>query len=186
MLAWQFYSLNATTLLLWLLQNCSHEVLLLLIVLGAICVLVSSIIIVSRLVNTTLRIFFTILNIIIRCFINYFTSNQRIALVRNLRQPRRNLPTSIGYTNHRMFLSNRNLPLGPLDNAHAALSDGELTLPQSLALHPVQWTALEFHRTQATCAEATCAEATPVNSTPQPPPLRRSRRSQHARTQNCC
>ena len=50
MLPVEFYFLNATTTLLWLCQTVPHEVLLFLLVLGALCVLVSICIVVFRIV----------------------------------------------------------------------------------------------------------------------------------------
>ena len=124
MLPVEFYFLNATTTLLWLCQTVPHEVLLILMALGAVCVLVSVLVIVSRIVlscSVVFKISVFACNFLIRKTVaRYFNRGiiQSIALG--------NLPQASDNTPLRLEFQGRSL-----------------TLPQLLSLCPDRWAELE-------------------------------------------
>ena len=158
MLTWEFYALNTTTFLLWLFQNCPHEVLTLIFALGAVCLLGLSICTVFRVVYTFIRVIFFLFNIVPKLVLSFF------------KPPRRTRHTS------RSLTADSNLPTVSLDRPHPPHVDSELTLPQSLALYPEQWSEIEVSRARANSSEFAQPPAAPTR-----PLLRRSRRGQRAR-----
>ena len=172
MLPVEFYFLNATTTLLWLCQTVPHEVLLFLLVLGALCVLVSICIVVFRIVascSIVLRFTLMILNSLLRKYLLQYFTNHSVPFLAlsNLLQARNELPASF----------------------HQARS---LTLPQLLALYSGPWPSSEILPTDSSMPESVpSSELTPeTNTQPQQlasasstsrTPLRRSSRIVRAR-----
>ena len=178
MLSIEFYLLNATTVLLWLFQTFSHEVLLLLLLLGAICVLVSLHVTVFSLVKFMFSLVLELVRIAIRKLVFYFSPSLRDSF------PIGNLP--ITYDSSLIYPT--------LDNSAGTtcsfISNRGLNLPQTLALHPERWAALEAQaRLSVTDAEPNSSSevayrqlASTANNEPSAIPLRRSRRARRART----
>ena len=174
MLPTEFYMLNATTALLWLFQNCSHEVLLFVVILGALCILVSIGTIVVRLVRIAFSIALIIACIFLRrVFQRYFAQD---ATQRNTRMLTQNNSIANSEAN--------SLSLGRIIGSIVDSSQPRsLSLPQALALHPAQWSQLETNPTLAALPSSTETSA-PLVSTETVvlrPPLRRSRRVPRAR-----
>ena len=131
MLPAEFYLLNTTTQLLWLFQTCSHEVLLVLILLGALFILVSFCISTFSLLKTSFRVVLRIVRLVLRIVFKFRdSSDSRTEFSRDLLQYSDNLLQHIISDSS----SNPN-PTPPLSN--------RLSLPQYLALHPSQWAAIE-------------------------------------------
>ena len=173
MLPTEFYMLNATTALLWLFQNCSHEVLLFVVILGALCILVSIGTIVVRLVRIAFSIALIIACIFLRrVFQRYFAQD---ATQRNTRM----LTQSNSIANSEA----NSLSLGRIIGSIVDRSQPRsLSLPQALALHPAQWSQLETNPTHAALPPS--ESSAPLVSTETVvlrPPLRRSRRVPRAR-----
>ena len=172
MLPVEFYFLNATTTLLWLCQTFPHEVLLFLLVLGALCVLVSVCVVVFRIVASFSIVFkfaLMILNSLLRKYLlQYFTNySEPFLTLSNLLQARNELPSS-------------------LQQARS------LTLPQLLALYSGPWPSSEILPTDSSMPDSVpSSDITPeTNSRPQQlatasstscTPLRRSSRIVRAR-----
>lgn len=189
MLEWEFYIFNATTALLWLFQNCDHSMLIGLIILGAVCVLAGSLVLVVRLVSSILYIPPSIIHCLFD-FVKYAVSSevssrpsQSFSSVNNLLQSSSSLLQRLSLERDAALARLRSL-------------DRRLSLPQSLALHPAQWTQLESDRPAVPAIEADPSSPIVVNdddnvtsSSPiflRPPSPRRSRRLQHrARVRNC-
>ena len=173
MLPVEFYFLNATTTLLWLCQTVPHEILLILLALGAVCVLVSIFVIVSRIVlscSIVFKISIFACNLLIRKTVaRYFNRGiiQSIALG-NLPSASENIPLRLEYQGR------------------------SLTLPQLLALCPDRWAELEPTPTSSSMPEsvpnsepsprAVTESRQPATSVPMTRPLpRRSARVSRAR-----
>ena len=76
MLPAEFYLQNTTTLLLWLFQICSHDLLLFLILLGVVVVVFSFSLLGFSISRIVFSIVITALNAVLRkVFRNYFSSN---------------------------------------------------------------------------------------------------------------
>ena len=142
--------MNATTLLLWLFQNCSHEALLGLIALGVLCVVVSVFVFVFRTVSVSFYL--------VRFLLFYLPHGSSDLLISLLR-------CALWYGRSTRSPSQPLFDLPPLSNsptarpnssasARAALTreasllrlpseSHRLSLPQSLALHPNQWSEIE-------------------------------------------
>ena len=178
MLPTEFYLLNATTLLLWIFQICSHEVLLVLILLGAVCVCVFMCMFVFSVVRFVFRIALDSLD-------NSF--RQILCLSPSELSSRGNLPIIREATDS----SNVSDRIG--DQPISRVLDRGLNLPQTLALHPVHWAALEGQaRLGIADGQVVPNQSEVVNrqransssSASQEPcviPLRRSRRQRRAR-----
>ena len=175
MLPVEFYMLNATTVLLWLCQNCSHEVILMLITLGVLCVLGSTSMFVFRvafrcsiLVQCTVRL---INRLIVEFLPTYIRGLRRSALSSG------NLPATLARSQRPFRLE----------------FDGHrLSLPQALALFPNHWDNFDSAQTTSSMPESVQsdepaprrASATPRVSTPRigtRVPLRRSTRISRVR-----
>ena len=133
MLGWEFYTFNATTVLLWLFQNFDHELLIVLFALGVLCVFAGLWLLALRLVTSTTKVLLFLPNVLIK------------KILLNLFRPH---PLSPLLVSSDLFDSESNL-LDRLslasDGALASRDspDGRLSLPRSLALHPLQWSELE-------------------------------------------
>ena len=179
MLSIEFYLLNATTVLLWLFQTCSHEVLLLLVLLGAVCVLVSLHVSVFSLVRVVFRLVLALVKLAYSKLSSYFSPNLRGTIVLS------NLPISHDPS---LIHPNHETSIG---TTVSRVSDRGLNLPQTLALHPEHWAALEAQaRLSVTDAEQVAltnsesAYRQPASNAINEPsviPLRRSRRARRTR-----
>ena len=175
MLVWEFYALNTTTFLLWLFQNCPHDVLTFIFALGAVCLLGLSVYTVFSVVYTLIRVILFLLSIVLKLTISFFKPPRR------LRRASRSLPADSN-----LLVSDRsadnarsargNVPTAPQDRPSPLHADPELTLPQSLALYPDQWSEIEVSRARANSSEFAQPSGAPTR-----PHLRRSRRGQRAR-----
>ena len=178
MLPADFYLLNATTLLLWLFQTCSHEVLLLVILLGVLFTLASIFILTLSIVKHILSIALVVASIALRrCIFRNLASSAASSSMGAL-------PITPNALIDRI-LSDHSSETSPPASPRRGLS-----LPQYLALHPTRWSAAEAEihpslptaEQRALCApDHTAAQRAP--SVPSPP-LRRSTRLRRAR--HCC
>ena len=180
MLELGFYLVNATTVLLWLLQNCDHVALVGFIALGAVFLLVSLCVIAGRIVSNLLYIPNSIIKFLFSVpFYMYDICSSEDSLHSSsssetpsilLRSPRTLLD---------QFASDRQaVSLPPIDR--------RLSLPQSLALNPSQWSELELlppRQRQAIVGPETEQSAL-TSSSSSHPPLRRSRRIRHVRVRD--
>lgn len=174
MLIWEFYALNTTTFLLWLFQNCSHDVLTLIFALGAVCLLGLSVYTVFSIVYTIIKAIFFLLSIILKLILSFFYPPRRS------RRTSRSLPADSYLLGSDRSANNARVARGNVPTTSRDYQDDpELTLPQSLALNPDQWSELESSRARANSSELA---QPPVESAR--PPLRRPRRGQRARIAN--
>ena len=131
MLPTEFFLLNATTLLLWLFQFCSHDALLIFILLGVFIILFILSNLVYKLVRVGTKFICVLFNYALRKYLfSYFYSLQRIPFARHLP----------AFTS---TVLNRIISDSSSDSNYTPHLDRRLTLPQILALNPVQWAALE-------------------------------------------
>ena len=93
MLSIEFYLLNATTVLLWLFQTFSHEVLLLLLLLGAVCVLVSLHVTVFSLVKFMLSLVLELVWIVLARLPHQLLSNSPLSHLYHPQQLAKRLPS---------------------------------------------------------------------------------------------
>ena len=183
MLDLEFYLVNTTTLLLWLFQNCDHRVLVGLIALGAVFVLVSLCVLAFRLVSYLLYIpdfVITFLFNVLLYIVDFFTSEDSL----RFRQPSRSQSSSLRSTSRLLgrFVLGRDSAIASLANL-----DRRLSLPQSLALNPEQWSELETPNAQLAALDNSRSElVAPAASVETRPPLRRSRRLRHVRIRDPC
>ena len=172
MLDLEFYMINATSLLLWLFQTCPHEVLLGLIALGALCVVVSVLVLVFK----SVVISFYLVRFLLFCLPSW-SINLLIGILRCAVW----LGRTSGSSSHPLFDSiQSSAPQPSLPNSsasvRAALSreasllrlpseNHRLSLPQSLALHPNQWSEIEVSRsTQQPVSIADSSRSVSVDS----------------------
>ena len=175
MLPVEFYMLNATTVLLWLCQNCSHEMLLMFFTLGVLCVLCSASVFVFRVAFKC--------SVFVQCSVRLI--NRMIV---------EHLPKYIRDSS-RFSSASGNLP-AVLASSQRPLRlefDGQrLSLPQALALFPAQWDNFDSALTTSSMPESVRSDepsprhASNVNrvSTPRVGtrvPLRRSSRISRVR-----
>ena len=133
MLDWEFYALNATTTLLWLCQTLDHGMLVGMIALGALSLVISLVFSAVRLV----KILASLARSIIAFVLSIFTSPEDItsqspslrSLSYQLRSPQAPILASVD-----RFESARDAAFARLPSI-----DDRLSLPQSLALNPDQW-----------------------------------------------
>ena len=194
MLDWEFYCVNATTMLLWLFQCCDHGVLVGLVALGALCVLVSACVLASRLVSCCMIYAFMFLFNFI--FINlpsysYFDevfSRTNTPGVSEVHTPSRIELPATSEILERLVLGAARPAVASLMGAQRALS-----LPQHLALNSNQWTELEASRRPVPHVQEAALPCRPValdvaEAGPSPPlqsPVRRSARIRRARARSC-
>ena len=166
--------LTATTLLLWLFQTCSHEILLTLILLGAVCVCVSVYMLVFRVVNVMFSIAIVIINFILRKLV--YSLSQL-----HLRSSSPSYPLLIrDLTSNSTNTQSDNSILFPRSI---------FNLPQALANHLDQWIALEGqNRLRLTDVEQSANVQSSSSSSQElrAIPLRRSRRLRRARAIYSC
>ena len=129
MLPTEFYLVNATTLLLWLFQNCSHEVIVSLIILGVLFIFIS-----------TTKLSFSVTNLVVRlalALVRLVFRNYLYSYLRRYRQPADNsiLPSI------RDLVLRRIVSDSTSDSNNSARD--RINLPQYLAFHPEQWAAIE-------------------------------------------
>ena len=184
MLPPEFYLTNATTVLLWLFQNFDHRLLISLITLGAVCVLVSICVLVSRLVCFFLLFIEIFLSFLFQLSRSVFYVFIRRHIVRPLHRPR--LPSYQLQSQSnllRRLATDNSVELASLDS-----SARQLNLPQSLALNPGQWAELETRSSQPQLADRFDSPRLLASSNLVRirPPLRRSRRLQRARVCSPC
>ena len=137
MLPVEFYMLNATTVLLWLCQNCSHEMLLMFFILGVLCVLCSASVFVFRvvfkcsvLVQCSMRL---INRLIVEHLPKYIRDSSRFSSAPG------NLPALLASSQRPLRLE----------------FDGQrLSLPQALALFPSQWDSFDSAHTTSSMPES--------------------------------
>ena len=133
MLGWEFYTFNATTALLWLFQNFDHGLLIALFALGVLCVLAALWLIALRLVSSAAKALLFIFNVLVnKILLNLIRPHPLSPLLVSS-----DLFDSESNSLDRLYLAN--------DGALASRDspDGRLSLPRSLALHPLQWSELE-------------------------------------------
>lgn len=191
MLDWQFYCVNSTTMLLWLFQRIDHGALIVLLALGAFCVLVSVCVLASSLVSCTLSISLHFLRFIFiylpTLCIQWAFQRGNVPSVRSIHEPSRiELPATSEILEQ--------LVLGAARPAVASLMGAQraLSLPQNLALNNNQWTELEASRSAPQGLEATlpCRPIALDAASANPPvvaspPVRRSARIRRARVRVC-
>ena len=164
MLPAQFYTLNATTSLLWMFQTCSHEVLLLLIVLGATCLVVSTGMLISRIISVAFRVAIALVSIILRLAFSRqpFLRQFLPVLPSNVLEAGQHLAS---IANNVSATANR-LPLRGI------------SLPQALALNPAHWSELEANSSSAPTPVPEQVAQVDFISPPSPmSPVRRSTRN---------
>ena len=160
MLSFDFYMVNATTVLWWFLQNCSHEALLATLALGGVCMLTCVVLLVHKFV-------YVLYSILVYVFVFMLSVIIEIPL-----RPRHRSSSD----ENSVLVRSSNLLSDRSDSAVGIVSDRELNLPQHLAIHPLQWTEIEAIRAHAPSSESAQSTAVPVR-----PLLRRSRRTSRAR-----
>ena len=127
MLPIEFYVRNSTTWLLWLFENCSHEVLVCLVGLGALGVVLGVGVLVFRLVNELIDLLIVISNFILRTVVRVLAPPRRTREARRLRPlPGNSLGSSV-------------VPLGESRATRASSSEEGLSRPQSYTQHPPHW-----------------------------------------------
>ena len=183
MLSLEFYLVNATTVLLWLFQICDHRVLIGLIVLGAVFVLVSLCVLAFRIVSYLLFLPNFVLSFLFNVFL-YFVD---IFIAEDSQRPE----SSSRPQSSLLRSSSRLLDQFSLDReaAFASLTNlsRRLSLPQSLALNPNQWSELESSNSQLPALDSSRSEqVAPAVLVDSRPPLRRSRRLRHVRIRDPC
>ena len=170
MLNWEFYTINTTTLLLWLFENCNHEVLVIIFALGAVCVLGLGLSLASRIICTTYTVVSTVLDIVCRAF-SYFLPSLHLFLDEgSLLQTESNLLAS-GNELSNLLTVRSNLPRPDRDTLSPSSPDRSLTLPQSLALNPAQWSILEASRARAASSDSVFTSCMPPRPARQPQSL---------------
>ena len=156
----EFYGLNATTWLLWLFQTCSHEVLLTILILGALGVVIGVGTCLVRLVNDLLDLLIILLDLFI-----------------NKTRPQSTSPSS-SRVSRRTRSTDR--PEG-LDAARADISEERVALSQLLPLHPLQpltWDSVDATGSTTTRLMPQAIDALSSSaSRSSRPPVRRSRRT---------
>ena len=131
MLPIEFYFFNATTALIWLYQNCSHEALILLIGLGALGLVVVVGITAYRLASEVIDLFVLILNVLCNHSIRMYTIQRRPRATSHLRSISGNV------------LDNLRSSETHESNLGLTNSSGRIGVPSALALHPLQWDAVD-------------------------------------------
>ena len=187
-----FYTTNATTMLLWLFQNCNHEVLLGLIALGALCVVVSVLVVVFR---TVVVISFLARFLVCIFAVSFISIFRYVVWTRGLlRLLRPSTSQAIAAAPRAANSDPISLALARGSSLPRSISDSQrLSLPQSLALHPNQWSEIEASSSMpvASIADSFRAPAPSIADTPRveaPRPLRRSNRlrARHVRLRDTC
>ena len=175
MLPVEFYTLNATTTLLWLCQTCPHEVLLFLIMLGALGVVICLCMIVySILVRCSflLGLVLSLCNLFLRYILTKFlhlsiVDNTNSVVTNDVLALRNNIPARL--MNSASLPARLEAAVGSLTN-RIDTSGRRLSLPQTLALHPQQWAEIEAARTPTSLPESVQSNIRSPRITPTPEP----------------
>ena len=129
MLPAEFYLQNTTTLLLWLFQICSHDLLLFLILLGVVVVVFSFSLLGFSISRIVFSVVLAAVNAVLRkLFRNYFSSN-------NISFPN---PFSFSSSIFRRLLSD-----STTDSDISARRNQQIPFTPYSALQPAQWAAIE-------------------------------------------
>ena len=123
MIPWEFFAFNATTALLWLFQTCNHEILLILITLGVLCIIIALV-----------KIAISVVSLIISSASYVLASLGQGLLI--LLLPPFILESSLDPEHVAL---DRDTASSVSESAALPLHESSLTLPQSLALNPYQW-----------------------------------------------
>ena len=182
MLPTEFYLQNATTLLLWIFQFCSHDVLLFLILLGVLVVVCSISILGLNVTRIGYSLVIDIVNIFLRKLLNnYFQPSEHIFAP--------NAVSALSNSIFRRIVSDSTTDSSTIDTNN---NNQTPRLPQYLALQPAQWAAIEA-AINNTCIETenpvfnslldTTGQfsSAPRNAPMPSPPLRRSNRLRRPR-----
>lgn len=169
----EFYLVNATAALLWLLQNIPHPLLLSIFTIGALSIVIVTLACCWKVATTTGRILCRIVTIVIfRAGVRFVNTFLRAAL--SWRQGR--VPDLHRPRIHLLELS---------DHSSSHTQDLRRSLPQTLALHPQEWRAIEGNSRRSTRPTPSSAENPSDHSIVASPPTsssstsRRSRRQQY-------
>ena len=165
MLPLEFYFFNATTALIWLYQNCSHEALILLIGLGALGLVAVVGITVYRLAKEVIELFVLILNVLCNHSIRMYTIQRRSRATSHLRSITGN------------SLDNIRSPDTHESNIGLTSSGGRIGISSALALHPLQWDAVDPRHSPSPRLAPQAIEAIVSSPRASRVSLRRSRRN---------
>ena len=149
MLPVEFYMLNATTVLLWLCQNCSHEMLLMLITFGVLCVLCSVSVFMFR-------VFFKC-SVFMQCSFRLINRMIVELLPKYIRDTR---SSSSASGNLPAVLARSQRPL------RIEFDGQRLSLPQALALFPTQWDNFDSAHTTSSMPESVQSDEPSPRHTP--------------------
>lgn len=137
MLPTEFYLQNATTLLLWLFQMCSHDALVFLILLGVLVVVFSFSILGLNITRLGYGLVWGFANMLLRKMLcNYFSNANNL--------PSLSSSASLSNTIFRRLISD-----STSDSNTTVHSSNPSHLPRYLALQPAQWAAIEAALTNA-------------------------------------
>ena len=164
MLPIEFYVLNATTALIWLYQNCSHEALILLFGLGALALVAVVGITVYRLASEIIELFLLLLNVLCNHSLRMYTTQRRTRATSHLR------------SNSSRSLENLRSPETHESSIGLTGTSGRTRVPSVLALHPLQWDAVEARQSQSPRLAPQTIDALVPSPRPSRVSLRRSRR----------
>ena len=162
MLPIEFYVLNATTALIWLYQNCSHEVLILLFGLGALGLVTVVGITVYRLASELIELSLLLLNVLCNPSVRMYTTQRRTRATRHLRSNSSN--------------SLENIRSPETHESNVGLTE-RARVPSALALHPLQWDAVEARQSQSPRLAPQAIDALISSPRASRVSLRRSRRN---------
>ena len=129
MLPTEFYLVSATTLLLWLFQHCSHEVIVLLIILGVLFIFINIAKLSFSVASLVVSLGLSLVRLVFKNFLySYFSRYWQPA-------------------DNRILPSIRDIVLRRIisdSNSESNNTAGDrINLPQYLAFHPEQWAAIE-------------------------------------------
>ena len=165
MLPLEFYVFNSTTWLLWLFENCSHEALLGLIGLGALCVALCICVVVVRLMNELVDLVLFLFDVCIRIAVRVLFSPPSSGRVRRLRRAAGNsLEDTTSHDNH----------VAALGSALSVHSGGPGVLPSP----SLQWESIRANDLPPSRLAPQALDAQALSSAPRVScaSLRRSRR----------
>ena len=162
MLPIEFYVFNATTALIWLYQNCSHEALIFLLGLGALGLVMIVGITLYRLASELVDLFLLLLDILCKPSIQMNTTQRRSRATRHLRSNSSN--------------SLENIRSPETHESNVGLTD-RARVPSALTLHPLQWDAVEARQSQSPRLAPQAIDALISSPRASRVSLRRSRRN---------
>ena len=169
MLPVEFYLVNASTALLWLLQNCSHEVLMILIAFGAVALGLVFVIVVGKLATDILEFVLILLDFIYKSLLLIISPPKRTRSIRR----------AINTSNQ----SEQSRSINAIEPSRIEGIEDRSPVSSSMTLHPVQWDVPEARETQFSrlAPQALDAIASSSRSSGVSPP-RRSRRANKPRS----